>query len=115
MLHVKGVFKVFLGRAPNCVIFYKRMFFRQSKFEANRGKNGSRGFGGMLYRKNFEFLHGVTAFLVLFKEILIKLFAPHSETSPNMLHFVCTFLLYACLLQTRSGFRKFWWEHAILS
>ena len=35
MFHVRGVFKVILGKAPNRGIFYKRMFFRQSKFEAN--------------------------------------------------------------------------------
>ena len=29
------VFEVFLGRAPNCDIFYERMFFRLSKFETN--------------------------------------------------------------------------------
>ena len=33
----------------------------------------------MLSRNFFEILHGVTAFLVLFEQILIKLFAPHSE------------------------------------
>ena len=26
MLHVRSVFKVFLGRAPNCDIFYKRIY-----------------------------------------------------------------------------------------
>ena len=70
MFDVRGVFKVFLGRAPNRSIFYKCMCFRQSKFEANGGKNGSRGHappappeiclnflnffkGGMLPRKFF--------------------------------------------------------------
>ena len=33
----------------------------------------------MLSRKNFEILHGVIAFLVLFEQILIKLFGPHLE------------------------------------
>ena len=32
----------------------------------------------MLSRKIFEILHGLMAFLVLFKQNLIKLFAPHS-------------------------------------
>ena len=63
----------------------------------------------MLSQKIFEILHGAIAFSVLFKQTLIVLFAPHSETSPNIKHFVCTFLIYACLLQARSGFRKFWW------
>ena len=56
------------------------MFFRHSKFEANWGKNDTRESGGMLSRKNFEILHGVMAFLVLFKQILIKFFASHSES-----------------------------------
>ena len=41
--------------------------------------NGSRGTRGMLSRENFEILHGVMAFPVLFKQILVKLFVPHSE------------------------------------
>ena len=31
-------------------------------------------------RESFEILRGVMAFLVLFEQILIKLFAPHSES-----------------------------------
>ena len=34
----------------------------------------------MLYRKFFEILYGVITFLVLFEQILIKLFASHSES-----------------------------------
>ena len=34
----------------------------------------------LLSRKNFEILHGVMAFLVLFEQILITLFAPYSES-----------------------------------
>ena len=34
----------------------------------------------MLSRKNFKILHGVMAFSVLFKQILIKLFVPRSES-----------------------------------
>ena len=34
----------------------------------------------MLFRKFFEILHSVMAFLVLFKQILIELYAPHSES-----------------------------------
>ena len=34
----------------------------------------------MLSRKIFEILHGVMAFLVLFEQILIKLFTPQSES-----------------------------------
>ena len=37
-------------------------------------------FGSKLLRKNFEIVHGVIAFLLLFEQILIKLFAPHSES-----------------------------------
>ena len=34
----------------------------------------------MLFRKIFEILLGVMAFLVLFEQILIKFFASHSES-----------------------------------
>ena len=34
----------------------------------------------MLFRKIFEILHGVMAFLVLFEQILIKLFAPDLDS-----------------------------------
>ena len=34
----------------------------------------------MLSRKIFEISHGEMAFLVFFEQILIKLFAPHSES-----------------------------------
>ena len=56
------------------------MFFRQSTFEANSGKNGTRRSGGILSRKNFKLLRGVMAFLMLFEQTLIKLFAPHLES-----------------------------------
>ena len=60
-------------------MFYKRMFFPESKFEANSGKNGSWESGGMLFWKIFKILHRVIAFLALFEPILLKLFAPHLE------------------------------------
>ena len=34
----------------------------------------------MLYRKIFEILHGAMVILMLFEQILIKLFASHSES-----------------------------------
>ena len=71
MFHVRSVFKVFLGRAPNCDIFYKCVVFRQSKFEAIWEKNGFRESGGMLSRKIFEIMHGIMAFLVVFEQILM--------------------------------------------
>ena len=37
----------------------------------------------MLSRKNFEILYSTMAFLVLFKQILIKIFAPHLESFPK--------------------------------
>ena len=70
------------------------MFFRQSKFEANWGKNDSRGSGGMLSRIIFEILRSIMAFLVLFEQILIKLFAPYSESFTKH----DAFSIYACLL-----------------
>ena len=41
----------------------------------------------MLSRKNFEILHGVMAFLVLFEQILIKLFAPHFRSFTKYGHY----------------------------
>ena len=50
----------------------------------------------MLYRKIFEILHGVMALLVLFEQILINLFASHSESFTK--YFVRTFSICAYLL-----------------
>ena len=97
MFQVRGVSKVFLGRAPNCDIFYKRMFLRQSKFEAYWGKNGSRGSRGMLSRKIFEIFHGAMNFSVLFEQILFKLFAPHSE-SFSKYDALCSHFFDLCVL-----------------
>ena len=54
----------------------------------------------MLPRKFFESLHAVMAILVsfgklclIFRQIVFKYFDPSSECSPNMMHFVCTFLI----------------------
>ena len=38
MFHVRGIFKVFLERAPNCDIFYKRMFFGRINLKQNEEK-----------------------------------------------------------------------------
>ena len=75
MFHVRGVFKIFLGRAPNCDILYSLSvcFFGRVSLKQIEEKTGS---GGMLSRKIFEILHGAMAYLVLFKQILTKLFAP---------------------------------------
>ena len=97
MFHVRGVFKVFLGRAPNCDILNKRMFFRQSKYEANSGKNDSMGSGGTLSRKNFEILHGVMAYLLLFEQISIKLFTALSEFFTKCDAF-CSHIFDLCVL-----------------
>ena len=67
----------------------------------------------MFSLQNFKILHRVIAFFVLFEQILIKIFALVRSPSPNMMHFVRAFLIYACLLQARSGSRKFWWGDAI--
>ena len=67
--------------------------------------------GDMLSRKIFQILHGVMAFLVLFEQILIKLFASHSESVTKYDAF-CSHIFDLCMLslfQTRSGSRKFWW------
>ena len=55
------------------------MFFQQSKFKANREKTILGGYGSMLSQKKSEILDGVIAFLVLFEQIWIKLFASHWE------------------------------------
>ena len=118
MFHVRGVFKIFLRRAPNCYIFYKRMFFRQSKFEANSRKNGSRESGGMLYRKIFEILNGAMAFLVLSEQILIKLIAPHLEFFTKYDAF-CSHIFDLCVLtSSQEWIQKIWvrlWGAAILN
>ena len=58
------------------------------------------GSGGMLPRKVFKNLDTVMAILALFEQflwqILFNFFASNSP-SPNMIHFVRTFLIYACL------------------
>ena len=69
----------------------------------------------MLSRKIFEILHGVMAILVLFEQIRIKLFAPLLESFTKYDAFFRTFSIYACLLQARSGSRKFWWGDTILN
>ena len=51
----------------------------------------------MLSRKIFEILHGVMAFFVLFEQILIKLFASHSEFFTKYDAF-CSHIFHLCLL-----------------
>ena len=63
----------------------------------------------MLYRKNFEILRGVKAFVMLFEQILIKLIAPHSEFFTKYDAFCSHISIYACLLQARNGSEKFGW------
>ena len=61
------------------------------------------GSGGMLPRKVFKNLDTVMAILALFEQflwqILFNFFASNSKsfTKYNMIHFVRTFLIYACL------------------
>ena len=64
------------------------------------------GFGGMVYRKFFEILHDVMAFLVLFKQILTKRFTSHSESFIKYDAFCLH--IFACLVQAGSGSRIFW-------
>ena len=61
----------------------------------------------MLAPKNFAILHGVIVFLVLFEQILIKLFASHSESFTKC--DACCSRIFDLwrLLQAWSGFRKF--------
>ena len=63
----------------------------------------------MLYRKIFEILHSAMVFFLLLKKFLSNFLPLIWSPSPNMMHFVRTFSIYACLLQARSGSRKFWW------
>ena len=51
----------------------------------------------MLSRKIFEILHGVMAFLELFEQILIKLFASHSESFTKYDAF-CSHIFDLCVL-----------------
>ena len=51
----------------------------------------------MLSRTNFEILHGVIAFLVLFELILIKFFAPHLESFTKY-HAFCSHIFDICVL-----------------
>ena len=59
------------------------------------------GSGGMLPRKVFKNLDTVMAILALFEQNYGKfclIFLPLTVSpSPNMIHFVRTFLIYACL------------------
>ena len=50
----------------------------------------------MLSLPNFKILHRVIAFLVLFEQILIKFLSLIRSPSPNMMHFVRAFSIYAC-------------------
>ena len=56
------------------VCFSSRVNLEQIEEKTAFGGPGARSTG-----KFFEILHGVLAFLVLFEQIVIKLFAPHSE------------------------------------
>ena len=51
----------------------------------------------MLSRKISEFLRGVMAFLVLFQQVLIKLFASHSESFTKYDAF-CSYIFDLCVL-----------------
>ena len=51
----------------------------------------------MLSRKIFEILHGAMAFLMLFEQILIKLFASHSESFTEYDAF-CLHIFDLCVL-----------------
>ena len=59
------------------------------------------GSGGMLPRKVLKILDTVMAILELFEQflwqILFNFFASTLSPSPNMIHFVRTFSIYACL------------------
>ena len=62
----------------------------------------------MLPRKVLEILHGVMAFLVLFEQILIKLFAPPSE---SFVKYDAFYLHFFDLCELTSGQE---WIHKIL-
>ena len=56
----------------------------------------------MLSRKIFKILHGVMAFLVLFEQILIKLFASHSESFTKYGAF-CSHIFDLCVITSGPG------------
>ena len=62
----------------------------------------------MLYRKIFEILHGEMTFLVLFEQILIKLFASYSESFTKYDAF-CSHIFGLCVLTSGQE-----WIHKIL-
>ena len=51
----------------------------------------------MFFREVLKLLHGVMAFLVLFEQIFIKLFAPHSEPFTKYDAF-CSHIFDLCVL-----------------
>ena len=55
------------------------------------------GSGGMLSRNIFQILHGVMALLLLFEQILIKLFVPQSESFTKFDAF-CSHIFGFCVL-----------------
>ena len=69
-------------------------------------KTALKDLGACSHEKNLKFSLR-NGFFSAFEQILIKLFAPHSGSpSPNMMHLVRIFSIYAYLLQARSGSRK---------
>ena len=73
--------------------------------------------GTKLFWKIFKIFHGVMVFLVLFEQILIKLFAPHLESFTECDAF-CShiFDLYMCAyIRPRVGPEKFGGWDAILN
>ena len=70
---------------------------------------------GMLYRKNFEILHGVTALLVLFEQILIKPFASLLESFTKY-DALCLHIFDLCVLTSdQEGIQKILVGDAILN
>ena len=69
----------------------------------------------MLSRKNFEIIHGVMVFLLLFEQILIKLFTPRSESLTKYDAF-CLHIFDLCVLTSGQEWtQKIWWGDTILN
>ena len=81
-------------------------FLLKGKLKKIEEKTAIKDLGACSPEKNLKFslCNGLFS---AFERILIKLFIPHSGSpSPNMMHFVRVFSIYAYLLQARSGSRK---------
>ena len=104
MFRVRGVaYSEFFWGGWKGITFW-HIFPAELLWGKSRNKNNSREFGGMLHRKFFENSGSVIAILVLFVQLLRKIYLNFLplilSPSPSMMHFVRTFRLI-CLLDVK--------------